>query len=118
MVSCLRPHSNLALFEGSVDPYTHLLRPQNVCKELWVGFLFCLHRGVLCRKGLVEEHRPVQGHWLGSCRHVVLRHNSTLRVDSSSGRGEMKNSIETCEGDGDGSDLGLSLNCDAHLGLG
>lgn len=80
MVSCLRPHSNSALLDGFVDSYTHLLRPQNVCRELCVGIPFCLHRGVLCRKGLVGGHRPVQGHWLGSCRHVALSSRAQLNT--------------------------------------
>lgn len=66
MVRCLRPHSNPAL---SIN---HGLGLQNVCKELCVAVLFCLHRGVLCRKGFIEGHRSVQGHSLGSCRHVAL----------------------------------------------
>lgn len=80
MVSCIRPHSSSSLLDSFVDPYTHLLRPQNVCKELCVVILFCLHRGVLCRKGLVEGHRPVQGHWLSSCRHVALSSRAQLNT--------------------------------------
>jgi hypothetical protein len=67
MVRRARPHRNPALFDGSVDQYTHLFRPQNVYKELGVGSLFSLHRGVLCRKGLVEGHRPLSKGILWVC---------------------------------------------------
>lgn len=59
--------------------------------------MLCLHRDVSCRKGLVEGDKPVQGHWLGSCRHMALSSRACLnswRV-SGSGREEMKNSLET-----------------------
>lgn len=39
---------------------------------------------MLCRKGSVEEDKPVQEHWLGSCRHVAL----SSRVQALEGENE------------------------------